>query len=96
MRCNYALLFRTNFADLKFDVEEGKKENRTLRTFVFTMKEFVDKYKTEDVYMVHSIQKEMRGVIIIVLFHSNLILYDLLWKPSHVYYDRKQQEKTRK
>ncbi|XP_065060405.1 bifunctional peptidase and arginyl-hydroxylase JMJD5-like isoform X2 [Rhopilema esculentum] len=52
---------RTNFADLKFDVEEGKKENRSLRTFVFTMKEFVDKYKTEDVYMVHSIQKEMRG-----------------------------------
>ena len=56
------LNFREKFGDLKFDVEEGKKENRSMRTFQFTMKDFVDKYKNEDVYMVHSIHQRMRGI----------------------------------
>ena len=64
---------REKFGDLKFDVEEGKKENRSQRTFVFTMKDFVDKYKTEDVYMVHSIHKRMRGVKVHAC-HSMLLI----------------------
>ena len=64
------LFSREKFGDLKFDVEEGKKENRSLRTFVFTMKDFVDKYKKEDVYMVHSIHKRMRGSKNFMLFHG--------------------------
>eukprot|EP00794_Sanderia_malayensis_P009650 gene9650-10638_t len=52
---------RTKYADLKFDIEEGKKENRSQRSFVFSMKDFIDKYKVKDIYMVHSIATEMRG-----------------------------------
>ena len=45
------------------EVEEGKKENRSLGTFSFKLKEFISKYKKKDIYMVESLPKPMRGNI---------------------------------
>jgi len=43
------------------DVEEGKKENRSLGTFNFKLQDFISRYKKEDVYMVESLPKQMQG-----------------------------------
>ena len=45
------------------DVEEGKKENRSLATFSFKLKEFINNYKSGDIYMVESLPKPMRGKV---------------------------------
>ncbi|EDO37253.1 predicted protein [Nematostella vectensis] len=50
----------SKFGDLRMEVEEGKKENRSWGTFNFKLKEFINKYKKEDIYMVESLQKPMR------------------------------------
>lgn len=47
------------------DVEEGKKENRSLGTFSFKLQDFISRYKKEDVYMVESLPKQMQGVVFI-------------------------------
>ena len=43
------------------DVEEGKKENRSLGTFNFKLQDFIKRYKNEDIYMVESLPKSMKG-----------------------------------
>ena len=51
-----------NFGQEAIDVEEGKKENRSLATFNFKLKDFITRYKNEDIYMVESLPVKMRGI----------------------------------
>lgn len=53
--------FSENFGQEAIDVEEGKKENRSLATFNFKLKDFITRYKNEDIYMVESLPVKMRG-----------------------------------
>ncbi|EDV26371.1 uncharacterized protein TRIADDRAFT_54286 [Trichoplax adhaerens] len=48
------------FGNVQVLVEEGKKENRSKGNFMTSLKEFVNSYKTEDLYVVHTVPKEMR------------------------------------
>ncbi|KAK3729606.1 hypothetical protein QZH41_016172 [Actinostola sp. cb2023] len=50
------------FGGIKMEVEEGKKENRSLGSFNFKLQDFISRYKKEDVYMVESLPKEMQGL----------------------------------
>ena len=61
--CSIVLLFviSTKFGEIKMDVEEGKKENRSLGTFNFKLQDFIKKYKNEDMYMVESLPQLMKG-----------------------------------
>jgi lysine-specific demethylase 8 len=52
---------------VKFDVEEGKKENRSKELFNMPLDEFLNTYKEKDIYLVTSIPKIMRGNVIVVL-----------------------------
>lgn len=54
--------FSENFGQEAIDVEEGKKENRSLATFNFKLKDFITRYKNEDIYMVESLPVKMRGI----------------------------------
>lgn len=60
----YQMIFfyRKTFGDLPCDVEEGKKENRSMGMFRWTYQKFLNKYKTEDIYMVHSLTGKMLGI----------------------------------
>ena len=75
-------MFSEHFGHLKADVEEGKKENRSLAMWTWTFKKFLEKYQKEDIYMVHSLEKPMRGVhlSIVYLFYYLFVfqLFDLL------------------
>lgn len=51
---------REKFGDEGIDVEEGKKENRSLATFHFKLQDFIRRYKDEDIYMVESLPPKMR------------------------------------
>ncbi|KAM7449657.1 hypothetical protein ABFA07_002570 [Porites harrisoni] len=48
------------FGEVGIDVEEGKKENRSLATFHFKLQDFISRYKNEDIYMVESLPLKMR------------------------------------
>jgi len=61
-----SLSFSENFGQEGIDVEEGKKENRSLATFHFKLKDFLRRYTNEDIYMVESLPVKMRGTNIIV------------------------------
>lgn len=47
------------FGNVVVDIEEGKKENRSLGAWNWPLKQFIEKYKKDDVYMVHTLPKEM-------------------------------------
>lgn len=49
------------FGEEGIDVEEGKKENRSMATFHFKLQEFIRRYKDEDIYMVESLPLKMQG-----------------------------------
>ena len=66
--------FSENFGQEAIDVEEGKKENRSLATFNFKLKDFITRYKNEDIYMVESLPVKMRGINSILMSYMNLIL----------------------
>jgi lysine-specific demethylase 8 len=51
----------SKFGKLKFDVEEGKKENRSKELLNIPLDEFLKSYKEKDVYLVASLPKIMRG-----------------------------------
>lgn len=53
---------REKFGGEGIDVEEGKKENRSLGTFHFKLQDFIRRYKDEDIYMVESLPPKMRGI----------------------------------
>lgn len=53
------IYFRKEFGDIKCDVEEGKKENRSKNMYQWNYKEFLNKYKTEDIYMVNSLRGKL-------------------------------------
>lgn len=55
------IVFSKKFGRIAMDVEEGKKENRSLRTFNFKLQDFINRYKKEDVYMVETLPKQMQG-----------------------------------
>ena len=65
-----SLSFSENFGQEAIDVEEGKKENRSLATFNFKLKDFIMRYKNEDIYMVESLPVKMRG--------NDIVLYSKL------------------
>lgn len=48
------------FGQEGIEVEEGKKENRSLATFHFKLQDFIRRYKNEDIYMVESLPVKMR------------------------------------
>lgn len=50
---------KEKFGDLKCDVEEGKKENRSMHMWNWTYREFLEKYQKEDVYMVNSLRGKL-------------------------------------
>lgn len=54
--------FREHYGELQVDVEEGKKENRSLSMWRWSFKNFLETYQKEDVYMVHSLEEKMRGL----------------------------------
>ena len=49
------------FGKIKVLVEEGKKENRSKGNFYTSIRKFIKTYKTEDLYVVHTIPPVMRG-----------------------------------
>ena len=49
------------------DVEEGKKENRSLGMWEWSLKKFLERYQEEDVYMINSLPKEIRGFVYVFL-----------------------------
>ena len=53
---------RKKFGGLKFDVEEGKKENRSKELFNMPLSDFLNSYKSKDIYMVASLPKAMSGM----------------------------------
>ena len=53
----------SKFGKVKFDVEEGKKENRSKELFNMPLEEFLKSYKEKDIYLVASVPKIMRGDI---------------------------------
>ncbi|EDV26373.1 Lysine-specific demethylase 8 [Trichoplax sp. H2] len=48
------------FGKIKVLVEEGKKENRSKGNFMTSIRRFIKTYKTEDLYVVHTIPMAMR------------------------------------
>lgn len=48
------------FGQEGIDVEEGKKENRSLATFHFKLQDFISRYKDEDIYLVETLPAKMR------------------------------------
>lgn len=59
----YSYFFSETFGQEAIDVEEGKKENRSLATFRFNLQDFISRYKNEDIYMVESLPVKMRGTV---------------------------------
>ena len=57
------------------DVEEGKKENRSLATFHFKLQDFISRYKNEDIYMVESLPLKMRGIINTNVFNNPAVSF---------------------
>ena len=55
-------LISEKFGQEGCDVEEGKKEDRSLATFHFKLQDFISRYKNEDIYMVESLPVKMRGI----------------------------------
>ena len=53
--------FSENFGQEAIDEKKKKKENRSLATFNFKLKDFITRYKNEDIYMVESLPVKMRG-----------------------------------
>ncbi|CAB3977741.1 Hypothetical predicted protein [Paramuricea clavata] len=53
----------SKFGEVKFDVEEGKKENRSRELFNMPLGEFLKSYKEKDIYLVASVPKIMRDDI---------------------------------
>ena len=53
---------------MKFDVEEGKKENRSRELFNMPLDEFLNSYKEKDVYLVASVPKIMQGTVLTSFF----------------------------
>ena len=53
---------RENFGDLACDVEEGKKENRSLGMWKWDYAKFLDRYQSEDIYMVNSLRGKLLGM----------------------------------
>ncbi|XP_035668201.1 bifunctional peptidase and arginyl-hydroxylase JMJD5-like isoform X1 [Branchiostoma floridae] len=49
------------YGDLEVEVEEGKKENRTWPAYSMPFREFLSTYKSKDIYLVESIEPELRG-----------------------------------
>lgn len=63
------------FGEVGIDVEEGKKENRSLATFHFKLQDFISRYKNEDIYMVESLPLKMRGIIDANLFNNPTVSF---------------------
>jgi hypothetical protein len=52
---------REKYGDLEVNVEVTKKENRSRPLHKMLLKEFINKYHSEDIYMVHHISGNMKG-----------------------------------
>lgn len=68
-------LVSERFGEVGIDVEEGKKENRSLATFHFKLQDFISRYKNEDIYMVESLPLKMRGIIDTNLFNNPTVSF---------------------
>ncbi|XP_071964354.1 bifunctional peptidase and (3S)-lysyl hydroxylase Jmjd7-like [Antedon mediterranea] len=51
---------KEKYGHLTVEVEEGKKENRSLGLWEMTLKEYIDQYNNKDIYLVESIKPAMR------------------------------------
>lgn len=63
----YRLQHSEKFGQEGIDVEEGKKENRSLATFHFKLQDFISRYKDEDIYLVETLPAKMRGTVLTIL-----------------------------
>lgn len=63
----YHLQHSEKFGQEGIDVEEGKKENRSLATFHFKLQDFISRYKDEDIYLVETLPAKMRGTVLTIL-----------------------------
>lgn len=62
----YHLQHSEKFGQEGIDVEEGKKENRSLATFHFKLQDFISRYKDEDIYLVETLPAKMRGTVLTI------------------------------
>ncbi|XP_033108665.1 bifunctional peptidase and arginyl-hydroxylase JMJD5-like [Anneissia japonica] len=51
---------KEKYGHLTVEVEEGKKENRSLGLWEMTLREYIDQYNNKDIYLVESIKPAMR------------------------------------
>ena len=61
-------IFSSKFGKVRFDVEEGKKENRSKELFNMDLDEFLKSYQEKDIYLVASVPKAMRGIHAVRLY----------------------------
>ena len=60
-------ILSSKFGEVEFDVEEGKKEDRSRELFNMPLGKFLKSYKEKDIYLVASVPKIMRGIYVILL-----------------------------
>lgn len=53
---------REKYGSESVDVESGKKENREWNMLSISMADFLNRYKTEDIYMVNDVSQNMAGM----------------------------------
>lgn len=53
---------REKYGSESVDVESGKKENRKWNMLSISMADFLNRYKTEDIYMVNDVSPKMAGM----------------------------------
>ena len=52
--------YRSEFGSVRLDVEQKKKEDRTLELTQMNVSEFLSVYKEKDLYVVQSVPEEMK------------------------------------
>ena len=55
------LTCREKYGDLKVSCEDGKKETREANVLEMTLKEFLEVYESQQMYMVQHVHEEMKG-----------------------------------
>ena len=78
---------KKEFGHVTVDVEEGKKENRSLAQWQWPLKKFLESYKEEDVYLVHTLGQEWRKDLRLLPCmscggYSNLLQMLVMWFSS--------------
>ncbi|XP_070543367.1 bifunctional peptidase and (3S)-lysyl hydroxylase Jmjd7-like [Ptychodera flava] len=77
---------RDKYGEINVEVEEGKKENRSLSLFDMKFRRFLEIYNSSDVYMVESLHDQMKDDFMLLRCllcgFSNVLLDAVLWFSS--------------